>query len=160
MVVLLTGGRQGGDGAAVETVFQGDYGVIVGTLLVKGVFPGGLYDALVGLGAGVGEEDLFHAGLLAEHLGQNGTGLGVVEVGHVLELAQLLYNGFLPFLVGNAEGGDADAAAHVDVLFALLVIDQGAFAADQFHREAGVGVCNILFVDGFDVSHFYPLLLP
>ena len=78
----------------------------------------------------------------------------------MLELAQLLYDGLLPLLVGGAESGNADAAAHVDVLLARLVVDQGALAADQLHGEAGVGVCNILFVDGFDVSHFYSLLLP
>ena len=78
----------------------------------------------------------------------------------MLELAQLFDNGFLPFIVGDSEGGDSNTAAHVDVLFALLVIDQRTLAANQLHGEAGVGVCYKLFVDGFDVSHFYPLLLP
>ena len=48
--------------------------------MVGGVLARGLDGALVGLGAGVGEEDLFHAGLLAQQLRQLRVGRGEVEV--------------------------------------------------------------------------------
>ena len=65
----------------------------------------------------------------------------------MLKLAKLFGHRRLPFVVGNAEGGNADAAAHVNVFLAGLVIDQGSFAAYQLHREARIGICDKFLID-------------
>src|SRR5699024_7646216 len=83
---VLPGGGQGGQGAPVEAVDQGDDGAAALAVVVKAVFAGGLDGALVGLGPRVGEEYLAHAGAAAQGLGQLGAGGGVVEVGGVVQL--------------------------------------------------------------------------
>ena len=109
--MILAGGGQGGQGAAMEGAEEGDDGVAVLALLRGGILTGHLDGALVAFGAGVGEEHLLHAGLFAQELGQLGAGLGVVEVGNVLQLHGLLGNGLGPGLVTEAEAGDTDAGA-------------------------------------------------
>ena len=149
MVVGLACGGQRRERAAVEAVLQCDDREVIRALLLSGVLAGGLDGALVGLRAGIAEEDLLHAGLFTEQLRQPGAGLGIVEIGHMLELAQLSGHGRLPLVVGNAEGSDADAAAHVDVFPAALIINKGPLAAHQFDREARIGIGDVFFVDGF-----------
>ena len=81
---VLPGRGERCDRAAVEAVFERDDGVVLRAFVVGGVLARGLDGALVGLRAGVGEEDLLHAGLLAQQLRQLRVGRGVVEVRGVL----------------------------------------------------------------------------
>ena len=149
--LVLAGGSQGGESAAVEGVLQGENIIAVLALLPCGVLPRHLDGALVGLGAGVGEEDLLHAGSLAEHFGQNGAGLGVIKIGGVLELAHLGDDGLLPGLVRHAEGVDGDSGAQVDVFFSVSIHHHGALAGDDLHREAVVGIGHVLVIQRFDI---------
>ena len=160
VIVGLAGGGQGGDGPTMEAVFQGHNGVVFRPLLVAGILPCGFDGAFVGLCAGVGEEDLFHPGFLAQLLGQQNTGLGVVEIGGVLQHAQLRRHRLLPLLVGDTEGGDADAAAHVDVALAIFIINQGTFSPHQGNGEPGVGARHIGFIQLLQIRHCFILLLP
>ena len=80
MEMILSGCRQGGQRPAVEAVLKGHNGVAVHALLPGGILSRRLDGALVGLGTGIGEEHLLHAGFLAQELGKLGAGLGVVEV--------------------------------------------------------------------------------
>ena len=77
---VLTGRGERCDRAAVEAVFERDDGVVFRALVLSRVFARGLDGAFVGLRAGVGEEDLFHAGLFAQQLRQLRVGRGEVEV--------------------------------------------------------------------------------
>ena len=121
---VLTGRGERRDRAAVEAVFERDDGVILRALAVGGVLARGLDGALVGLGAGVGEEDFLHAGFFAQQLRQLRVGRGVVEVGGVLHGAQLLGHGADPRGVGDAEAVDGDARRHVDIDLAVRVPDE------------------------------------
>ena len=100
---VLPGGGQGGQGAPVEAVDQGDDGAAALAVVVKAVFAGGLDGALVGLGPRVGKEHLAHAGAAAQGLGQLGAGGGVVEVGGVLQLVGLAGDGLGPLQVAVAQ---------------------------------------------------------
>ena len=77
---VLTGRGERRDRAAVEAVFERDDGVVFRALVLSRVFARSLDGAFVGLRAGVGEEDLFHAGLFAQQLRQLRVGRGEVEV--------------------------------------------------------------------------------
>ena len=57
MVMLLTGGGQGGKGSAMEAVFQRNDGGILRALFVRGVFAGDFDGALVGCCAGIGPKN-------------------------------------------------------------------------------------------------------
>jgi len=149
VVVLLPGRGQGRDRAAVEAVHKRDDRIAVLPVVRLAVLPRGLDGALVGLRAGVREEDLFHAGLLAEQLRELGARGREVEVGGVLELVQLGLDGRLPGLVLHAEDVDRDAAAEVDVFLARVVLQKAALALDNLDREAGVGVRDVLGIKLF-----------
>ena len=148
---LLPGGGQGGQGAAVEGIPKGYDGIAVRALLLGSVFPGCLDGALVGLCAGIGEENLFHAGPLTEHLGQHGTWLSIVQIGGVLYLLQLGNDGLLPGFISHAEGVDGDAGAQVDVFFSGLIPDQRALAAGDLQIKPLIGIGNILVVQSLDI---------
>ena len=66
MKVLLSRSCQGCQRTAMEAVHQGHDGVAVRSLFLRGILPGHLDGALVGLRAGIGEEHLLHPGLLAQ----------------------------------------------------------------------------------------------
>ncbi|MPN12460.1 hypothetical protein SDC9_159778 [bioreactor metagenome] len=143
---LLPGGGQGGNGAPVEGVFQGDYRAPPLAVLVEAVLSGQLNHALVALRAGIGEEGGGHAAAQAELLGQQSVGLGIKEVGDMPQLQGLLQDGVGPFGVSVAHGGYADAGGKVDVLLAGQVIQGGALPVVDVHGEAAVGLHHILLV--------------
>ena len=156
--VVLARGGQGGQGPAVEGVYQGDDGIAVRALLCGGILSRHLDGALVGLRAGVGEEDLLHAGSFAQELGELGTGLGVVEVGDVLELHGLVADGLGPGLIAEAEAGNADAGAQVDVLFAVSGGQDAAVALDKLHGEPAIGTGHEFLIDGCDAHVVHPFV--
>src|SRR5699024_5880084 len=102
-------------------------------VVVEAVFPGGLDGALVGLGAGVCEEDLVHAGALAQPLGQLGAGAGIVKIGGVLELMGLVGHRLGPAQIAVAQAVHPDAAGEVQIFLALgaLGVHAGAFFNDD-----------------------------
>ena len=140
VVVGLTGGGDGGHGPAVEGVVQGDDGAAALAVFVKAVLPGQLDHGFVGLCAGVAKEHLVHARAGAEFFRQLGAGLGVVEVGDVTQILNLLGDGADPSRVAVAQGIDPDAAGEVDVLFPGQAVQGRALAMVDVHGEAGVGV--------------------
>ena len=146
MVMRLPGGGQGGQRPAVEAVFQRDNGGTGGPFVFRSPLAGGLDGALVGFGAGVGEEDLRHPRFQAQGFRQSGAGSGVVKVGHVLHAVDLLFHGGDPFLIRDAEGRNGDAGSHVDILLAVHVFDEGAFSADDLNRKALVRPGNVSFI--------------
>ena len=148
---VLAGGRQGGDGAAVEGVVQSDDGGTAPAVLVEAVLSRQLNHALVGLAAAVGEEYAAHAGPLAEDLRQPGRWLGVEQVGGVADLPRLLGDGVHPGLTAIAQIADADADGEVDVGVALGVVERGALSMVDGHREAAVSVHDVLPGQGLDL---------
>ena len=56
MVVILTGCGQGGQGSAVEAVFQGDDGIMICTLFLRRVLSCHFDGAFVGFRTGIGEK--------------------------------------------------------------------------------------------------------
>ncbi len=118
---VLPSGGEGGDGAAVEGLVEGDDSPPSLAVLVKGVLAGQLDQALVALRAGVGEEHVGHARFPAQPLRGLHIGLSVEQIGDVSQLACLLGDGVHPALVGVAQGAHADAGGEVDVFPALGV---------------------------------------
>ena len=140
---LLTGGGQGGDGAAMEAVDQRDDRGAVLAVVVHAVLAGGLDGTLVGLGTGVAEEHLAHAGALAQLFGQLAAGGSIVQVGGVLQLVGLVGHGLGPSQVTVAQAVDADAAGEVQILLALGALGIQAVAFFQHHRVAVIGVQDV-----------------
>ena len=143
-------GRQGerAHGATVERALGGDEPGAAGPA-------GELERGLVGLGAGVAEEDARVVGPAEEAdeaLGQGDLRLGGEEVGDVAEGAELGGDGLDEGGVGVAEGVDGDAAEQVDVLLAVGVPHVRALAAGErqhgraegVHHGAGVAVLDSL----------------
>ena len=143
---LLTGGGQGGDGAAVEAVHQRDDRGAVLAVVVHAVLTGGLDCTLVGLGTGVAEENLAHSGALAQLFGQLAAGGRVVEVGGVLQLMGLLGNGFGPVQITVAQTVDTDAAGKIQILLAFGPDGTQAVAFFQHDGVAVIGVQDVFAV--------------
>ena len=158
MEMILSGSRQGGQGTAMEAVYQRHDGITVRPLLLGGILSCHLDGAFVGFRAGVGEEDLLHAGLLAQQLCQFRAGLGIVQVGGVLHLAQLFGDSRHPGLVTEAESGDADAAAHIHIRLAVYIHHPAALTGDDLHREPLVGARNVslVYIHNIHINHLTP----
>ncbi|BAT01372.1 Os07g0461950, partial [Oryza sativa Japonica Group] len=86
---------------------------------------------LVGLRAGVGEEDAVREGGLHEALGERHLGDGVLDVAGVDEGGGLGGDGGDPVGVGVAERVDGDAGGHVEVLAPVGVVQLAAAAGDE-----------------------------
>ena len=156
---LLTGGGQGGDGAAVEAVHQRDDGIAALAVVVEAVLAGRLDGALVGLGAGVAEEDLAHAGALAQLFGQLAARGGVVEVRRMLELVGLFGHGLGPVHITVAKAVDADAAGEIQILLALRALGVQAVALFQHDGIAVIGVQDVFAVPLDDFFGIHRLFL-
>ena len=115
-----------------------------------------LNGALVGLGSRIGQEHRLSPGAGAEFFGQAGARLVVVKVRCVLEFVQLFLHGGTPTLVTVAEGIDGNTGGKVDVLLAVSVVDDGAFAMGEFHVKAVIGTGDVLPVDLFKTCHGWP----
>ena len=146
MVMFLAGSCQCCKGTAVEAVPQGDDRIIFRSFFLRRVFPGHLDGTFVGFPAGIAEENFFHAGFVAEDFRQLHAGFRVIKVGHVLHFAQLVDDSLLPLFVGDAEAGNADAGAHVDIFFSIRVFGDASLAADDFHWEPGIGIGYVLII--------------
>ena len=146
VVMRLPRGGQRGQRSAVEAVFEGDDSAVFRAFFVLRIFAGDLDGAFVGFGTGIAEEHFFHACLFAQKLCKLCTGLGVIQIGCVLHLAELLCHGFQPCFVALPEACDGNARTHVDVFLAVGINQYRAFARNDLHGETGIGVGNILLV--------------
>ena len=146
MEVILSGGSQGGQGTAMEAVHQRHDGIAVRPFLHGRVFSCHLDGTFVCLGTGIGEENLLHAGSLAQKLGKPCAGLGIVQVGRMLHLTQLRCDRLGPGLVTEAEGSDTDTAAHIYIRLTVHIHHPAALAGDDLHRETLVGVGNVSLI--------------
>ena len=144
---LLAGGGGGGQRAAVEGLQHGDDHIALGVAVVHGVLTGQLDLTFVGLGAGVGEEHLLEAAVLADQLTDLDGGLVVVVVGAVhqaLGPVQRLHDGGMVV----AQAVDGDAAHKVQELVPVQVPDPGALAVIHHDGHTGMVSVQILVSDG------------
>ena len=140
VIFRLAGGAHSRQGAAVEAGFGGeDHGALDAAHHVP-MLAGQLDCGLVGLGAGIAEEHPVGAAALADRPGQ-GLLLGdAVQVGHVLEGAQLVAEIAPQHPVAMAEGAHGDAGDAVEVATALVVPHPKPFPPHQGEGKARVGV--------------------
>ena len=89
--------------------------------LLRTVTPRQLDGRFVGLGAAVAEEHPVGEGMVAEHLGQPGLGLDVIEVRDVDQGPHLLRYRLGHGRVAVAETVDGDAGDEVQILLAVRV---------------------------------------
>jgi hypothetical protein len=123
LVILgLAGGGHGGEGAPVEGIAHGDNFVAA---VGRAPLAGELEEGLVGLGAGVAEEDLAAEGEVRELAGEPGLDLVVEEVGDVHQGGGLLLDGGDDGGVAVAGVADGDAGHEVEV-FASGVVPDGS----------------------------------
>ncbi len=128
LVLGLARGGHGGEGAAMERVLHGD-DFVAGR---RGApLAGQLEEALVGLGAGVAEEDLAAEGEPGDLLREPGLELVVEEVGAVHEDADLLLHGGDDGGMAVAGVADGDARHEVEIFLAGVVPDGDARAAHE-----------------------------
>ena len=154
---LLAGGGGGGQRAAVEGLQHGDDHIALGVAVVHGVLTGQLDLTFVGLGAGVGEEHLLEAAVLADQLTDLDGGLVVVVVGAVhqtLSPIQRLHNGGMVV----AQAVDGDAAHKVQELVPVQVPDPSALAVVHHDGHTGVVAVQILVSDSDGLSVALELL--
>ena len=143
---ILPGGGQGGDGAAMEGVPQGDDGASAAAVLVVGILPAELDHALVGLAAAVGKEGTLHAGAAGKLMSQLNIGGGVEEIGGMGQLGGLSGNGLQPFLVAVAKAVYADAGGKIDIFLSLRGVEAGALAVVNGHGKTAIGLHDALGV--------------
>ena len=150
---LLAGGGGSSQSTAVEGLQHGDDHIALGMAVVHRVLTGQLDLTLVGLGAGVGEEDLLEAAVLTDQLTDLNGGLIIVVVGavhHVLGAVQRLHNGGMVV----AQSVDSDAAHEVQVLIVIQVPDPASLAAVHHDGHSGVVAIQIFIrsSDGFGIA--------
>ena len=154
---FLSRGGEGGNGASVESVDEGDDDVSVFIILIDGIFPGAFDGAFIGFGTGIGKEDLLHTGLAADHLRQVCHRFCVEQVGYMVQGVKLLRDGFHPFFVGNAEDINAYTASQVDVIFSIFIGQVRSFAFDKTYGISGIGMGNIGCIFFFCIHRLTPL---
>ena len=118
----------------MKAVFQRYYFTLASGFF-KIVFSRRLYGALVCLGTGIGEENLFHAGFFAQQLSQFYARLAVVEVGRMLQCCRLPCYCGDPFVVGSTERIDRDTAAEIDVFSAVFINQCIVFHLGQTFKD-------------------------
>ena len=166
MELVLAGGGEGGQRAAVEGLLCADHAVGAVELDLAPA-AGELDRALVRLGAGVREEGLpgdgggpgHVAGLVGdareqrrEPVGGLAAVLDIEVVAHLPELLGLLAHGGDHGGVAVAEGGAADAAEEVEVFVARRIGEHGAGALDELDGQAAVGAEDVGVVEGLGLS--------
>ena len=139
----LAGGVQRGERAAVEGAEGAHDDVAAPPTELAGQLDG----ALVGLGAGVGEEDLAAPSAAsrggAEQAVEGGgdlrTDRGAEEVRHVQQGGGLLGDGLGDGRMAVTEARDGEPGEEVEVLLAVAVPHPGARAPDELDRRRRVG---------------------
>ena len=145
VVLRLAGGGDGRQGAAVEAgLGREDQWAALGAAIDAAhhvaVLAGQLDRRLIGLGAGIAEEDLVGAAVGGDPGRQLLLLRDPVEVGHVLQPPQLARQRPPHHRAAVAEGADGDAGHAIEIALALAVPQPDAAAAHQLDREAPVGV--------------------
>ena len=140
----LTGGGEGAEGAAVEGALEGeDFVASVSILVGPGVTKaaGKLDEAIVGLRAGVSEEDLTRKlqAFLHEALCEFCLLVDLVEIRTMDQFGGLLGDGLGEGVVSMTEGAGCEARAEIEVAIALGIPEQGALASHRRDGKLGVG---------------------
>ena len=135
----------------MERPLGGDEVVLAVAAVRLAVLAGDLDGGLVGLRAGVAEEDALEVADLAEFRRQLGLRGGQVQVGRVDQRRRLLLDGPDEARVAVAEAVDGDAGQEVQILLALGVVQPRALSAHKRHGQAGVGVHDVGVVQRLDL---------
>ena len=117
--------------------------------VILGILTGELDLTFVGLGAGVGKQDLVEAAVLNDQLRGLHGGLIVEIVGAVQDRVGALFEALDDRGVAVTQTVDSDAADEVKVLVAVLVKNVGAFAAFNGKRHTDMVAIEV-FVTGSD----------
>ena len=145
VVFGLAGCRDGGEGASVEAGLGGEnnWRLSAGAADAPGdaAMLAGQFDrGLVGFGAGIAEEHRVGAAVGRDPGGELLLLRDPVEVGDVLEFAQLPAQLAAHDAAAVAQGADGDAGDAVEVALAVLIPHPHTPAPNQFEGEAPVGV--------------------
>ena len=132
----------------MERAVRADHVEAIGTAVLLAVAARELDRALVGLGAGVGEE---HATAAAEQrvepLGDPGLHVVVIEVRHVQQRARLIGDRVGDLGMRVTERRDREAREEVEVALALAVPEHRALTAHERDRQPAVGLHHVVGVE-------------
>ncbi|CDA00238.1 uncharacterized protein BN745_01573 [Klebsiella variicola CAG:634] len=117
----LTACRDGEQRPPVESVLKGDDAAFLTAKAIVGIFTRQLERRLIGLSAGVTEEDPVGEGGIDKHFGQTQDRLIGVAVAGMPEFAGLVSQGLHQTRMGVPQRVHGDAAGKIDILFALLI---------------------------------------
>ena len=117
----LTARRNGEQRPPVEGVLESDDAAFLTAKAVVGIFTRQLERRLIGLSAGVTEEDPVGEGGIDKHFGQTQDRLIGVAVAGMPEFAGLVSQGLHQTRMGVPQRVHGDAAGKIDILFALLI---------------------------------------
>ena len=123
-VLLVAGGGDGGERAAVEGALEGDDAPPLGLAVGEVVAPRQLDGALAGFGARIAEEHLVGERGLAQPLGETLLAGDAVEIGAVPQLARLLGQRRDQLGMGMAQRVDGDAAGEIEIALAAVETSQ------------------------------------
>ena len=117
----LTARRNGEQRPPVEGVLESDDAAFLTAKAIVGIFTRQLERRLIGLSAGVTEEDPVGEGGIDKHFGQTQDRLIGVAVAGMPEFAGLVSQGLHQTRMGVPQRVHGDAAGKIDILFALLI---------------------------------------
>ncbi|SSK86718.1 Uncharacterised protein [Klebsiella pneumoniae] len=117
----LTARRDGEQRPPVEGVLESDDAAFFTAKAVVGIFTRQLERRLIGLSAGVTEEDPVGEGGIDKHFGQTQDRLIGVAVAGMPEFAGLVGQSLHQTRMGMPQRVHGDAAGKIDILFALLI---------------------------------------
>ena len=147
-VFLLPAGRDGGDGAAVESALEGEDVVLAGVTLGKVVAPGRLDRAFQRLGARIGEEHLVGEGRLRQPAAEAFLAGDLVEVRQVPDLLGLVLQRGDEMGMGVAQRIDGDAGGEIEISLAILGDEPHALPAREPERCTHIG-----FIERRGIGH-------
>ncbi len=139
----LTGGGHRTERAAVERLQEGDHLVTLRTVSLRAFAAeaaGGFDQAVIRLGAGIGEEDFPRKAHVVgvDFLGKFGLERILIEIGNVHQLAGLVADRFDEFRVAMTERTHGDAHAEIQIAFSRFVPQPRTGASHGDQRKAAV----------------------
>ncbi len=153
--LVLGGGGEGGQGAAMKPVVGGDDFITVALLAFMHGFAGKLDGRLIGFGTAVAEKHLFGEAGFGQCLGHLFLQGNAVKIAGMDQLSHLFADGGHDLGVAMSKVVDADAREKIQIGLSLIVPQGDPFTTHECDGETGIAGDDMGHLDHWEPVVFY-----